>query len=230
MSDQRISNLALIAKKLHNKYSDELESKKEKGKALLQMPDFLWYELLMSYSTWGGERGYKGMIENKMSYQQVTYEELKKLGGNEDRVNRLRQIMKAANVRYYNKKAPLLSRCFEKIEDMKGVVEATKTLLDKKSADEMIKFLDDLPGIGPKYSRDIMMDSYHPFFHDKIALDSRVKSVSKALGLTFTNNQYEEHEDFYLKVAQEAGIEGWELDRLMFCHREDFLSALKIAD
>ncbi|QNM98197.1 hypothetical protein [Chitinimonas koreensis] len=32
---------------------------------------------------------------------------------------------------------------------------------------------------------------------------------------------YEEHEDFYLCVAQEAGFNGWELDRLLFNFRTE---------
>jgi hypothetical protein len=225
MTEQLIRNLVLTAKNLRNTYNSELERKKENGKTLLARPDFLWHELLVSYSTLGGISGYNGMIEDKSRYQQVTYEELKKLGDNENRVNRLRQVMKEAHVHYYNKKASMLSQCFEKIEAMGGLDVANTTLLNNVCAAEMIEFLADFPGIGPKYARDIMMDSYHPLFHNKIALDSRVRSVSKALGTNF--KKYKEHENFYLGVAKQAGIEGWELDRLIFEHTDEFLNALK---
>lgn len=228
ITEQQLRSLVTVAKDLRNKYQDDLDSKKKMGLALQERSDFLWYELLVSYSTWGGSRGSEGLIEDEKRYQQVSYEELKKIDAKEDRINRLRQIMKDAKVRWFNKKAPMLAQCFEKIEAMGGLTEANTTLLNKKSASEIMKFLDDFPGIGPKYARNIMMDSYHPLFRDRIALDSRVRSVSNELGLDFKN--YSNHENFYLRVAKEAGIEGWELDRLIYGHTDDFLRFLRMVD
>jgi hypothetical protein len=223
-NDQQVKTLVAVAKNLRNKYKDELESKKEKGRALLKRPDFLWHELLVSYSTWGGISRNEGMITDKNKNQQITYAELKNLS-NEDRVNRLRQIMKDAKIHYYKKKAPMLVRCFEKIEEIGGLEQANAMLLNKKCAAEMTEFLNDFPGIGPKYANNIMMDCYHPFFHEKIALDSRIRSISSELGLNL--KKYSDHEKFYLNIAKEAGIEGWELDRLIFEHRDEFLNALR---
>jgi hypothetical protein len=45
------------------------------------------------------------------------------------------------------------------------------------------------------------------------------------LGLNL--KKYQDHEGFYLNIAKEAGIEGWELDRLIFEHRDEFLNALR---
>jgi len=228
ITEQQLRSLVTVAKDLRNKYQDDLDSKKKMGLALQERSDFLWYELLVSYSTWGGSRGSEGLIEDEKRYQQVSYEELKKLDAKEDRINRLRQIMKDAKVRWFNKKAPMLAQCFEKIEAMGGLTEANTTLLNKKSAAEMMKFLKSFPGIGSKYASNIMMDCYHPLFRDRIALDSRVRSVSNELGLDFKN--YSNHENFYLRVAKEAGIEGWELDRLIYGHTDDFLRFLRMVD
>jgi thermostable 8-oxoguanine DNA glycosylase len=228
ITEQQLRSLVTVAKDLRNKYQDDLDSKKKMGLALQERSDFLWYELLVSYSTWGGSRGSEGLIEDEKRYQQVSYEELKKIDAKEDRINRLRQIMKDAKVRWFNKKAPMLAQCFEKIEAMGGLTEANTTLLNKKSAAEMMKFLKSFPGIGSKYASNIMMDCYHPLFRDRIALDSRVRSVSNELGLDFKN--YSNHENFYLRVAKEAGIEGWELDRLIYGHTDDFLRFLRMVD
>ncbi|MDD2836754.1 MAG: hypothetical protein PHY05_11490 [Methanothrix sp.] len=223
-TDQQVKTLVAVAKNLRDKYKDELESKKEKGRALLRRPDFLWHELLVSYSTWGGISRNESMITDKNKNQQITYAELKNLS-NEDRVNRLRQIMKDAKIHYYKKKAPMLARCFEKIEELGGLEQANAMLLNKKCAAEMTGFFNDFPGIGPKYANNIMMDCYHPLFHEKIALDSRIRSVSNELRLNL--KRYSDHENFYLNIAKEAGIEGWELDRLIFEHRDEFLNALR---
>jgi endonuclease III len=89
----------------------------------------------------------------------------------------------------------------------------------------MIEFLDDFPGIGPKYARNIMMDCYHPLFQNCIAIDARIKSVSKQLELNF--DKYSEYEHFYLSAAKKAGIDGWEMDRLIWKHIKIFLDRLK---
>lgn len=41
--------------------------------------------------------------------------------------------MKDAKVRWFNKKAPMLAQCFEKIEAMGGLTEANTTLLNKRA-------------------------------------------------------------------------------------------------
>jgi hypothetical protein len=48
--------------------------------------------------------------------------------------------------------------------------------------------------------------------------------VSKKLRIDFKD--YSDYENFYLRVAKEAGIEGWELDRLIWEHTDDFLKPL----
>lgn len=62
-----------------------------------------------------------------------------------------------------------------------------------------------------------MMDVYHEDFRDSIALDVRILAISKKLELSFSS--YTEHEKFYLDVAREAELNGWELDRLLFNFR-----------
>jgi hypothetical protein len=82
------------------------------------------------------------------------------------------------------------------------------------------------PGIGDKYARNIMMDVYHPDFRDSIAVDARINAISNALGLSFAS--YRDHEAFYLDVAKEAGLNGWELDRLLFNFRTEVESRLGV--
>ena len=72
-----------------------------------------------------------------------------------------------------------------------------------------------------------MMDVYHEDFRNSIAIDVRIASISAALGLAFRN--YAEHEKFYLEVAKDAGINGWELDRLLFNFKDEFMAKLDYA-
>ena len=97
---------------------------------------------------------------------------------------------------------------------MGGPAAARSSLLSCCGRAAKLAFLDAFKGIGPKYARNIMMDVYHPEFRDSIAIDVRIKGISTVLGVSFSS--YEEEEAFYLAVAQEAGLSGWELDRILF--------------
>src|SRR3712207_4478772 len=83
-------------------------------------------------------------------------------------------------------------------------------------------------GIGPKYARNIWMDAYHPDFRDTIAVDLRIRKVTKALGYSFKT--YEEEERFYQDIAEEAGLQGWEVDRLLYEYTDHFLAAIAASE
>jgi hypothetical protein len=68
------------------------------------------------------------------------------------------------------------------------------------------------------------MDVYHPEFRNSIAVDERIKNITKRLGLRFRT--YEEEETFYLDAAKRAGLDGWELDRMMYGFYDDFKKEL----
>jgi hypothetical protein len=63
------------------------------------------------------------------------------------------------------------------------------------------------------------MDIFHPDFQDTIALDARINSISNELGVEF--DSYEEHEQFYVDVAERLGMTVWELDRLLYRYTDD---------
>jgi hypothetical protein len=74
-----------------------------------------------------------------------------------------------------------------------------------------------------------MMIVYHEDFRDSVAIDSRIQSISKMLGLSYSPQQYVAHESFYLDVAKRAGVNGWELDRLIFNFRGEVEAMLRAA-
>jgi endonuclease III len=126
-------------------------------------------------------------------------------------------------------KAEYILACFEYVGSMGGPESAKELLLAQPGRDAKIKFLRTFRGIGPKYARNIMMDVYHEEFRDNIALDVRIKSISKAIGLSFSESDYLEHEAFYLEVAHSAGLNGWELDRLLFNFGDEVKERLLIS-
>jgi hypothetical protein len=217
MKNDRASNqLVKVIRQLAADNRALLEKQKENVRDL-ERPDFVWRYFLVSMSTWGRASGAREFIRNPDVYRLVDYETLAAL----DPKMRPEQVLKACelgHLRYPNVKAKCIIECFEKIQKMGGPAQAKSLLLAESGKDAKMQFLDKLPGIGPKYARNLMMDVYHPEFRDCIAIDSRIKRVSKSLGLSF--NSYDEHERFYLDVAHRAGIEGWELDRLLFALRD----------
>lgn len=193
------------------------------ARADLERDDFLWHYLLQSYSTRGGSSGWAGLIGNATNYNQLTYEALSSLPDSR-RVDHAKHIFRRAGVRYANKKGSEIVKCFDRVNELGGLISAKRTLLQQSGRDAKIRFLKLFSGIGDKYSRNIMMDVYHEDFRDSIALDSRIKAISDKWQLTF--GSYPEHESFYLSVATEAGLNGWELDRLMYRFQTVFFPPL----
>lgn len=123
-----------------------------------------------------------------------------------------------------DRKARFILGCFEHIRDLGGPAAAKAALLSCVGRESKIRFLKEFPGIGPKYARNIMMDVYHKDFRDSIAIDVRIKSVSALLGVSFPS--YSAHENFYLEVARRSGVNGWELDRILYNYRTEVEQAL----
>lgn len=215
---KQVTKLATIAKKINDQHSGYLDELK-KGHSEIERDDFLWHFLLQSFSTMGRSSGWQGLIGNKDNYNQITFNALSELS-NEKREAVVKSVCRHAKVRMPDKKAKFILGCFNAVNDMGGLKQAKQNLLSAEGRDGKMKFLQQFPGIGPKYARNIMMDVYHEDFRDSIAIDVRIKAISEALGLNF--KKYQEHEEFFLNVARAAGLNGWELDRLMYNFRGDF--------
>jgi hypothetical protein len=194
----------------------------------LDRPDFVWHELLLSFATMGNSRGAEGLIRNRGNYKRVTFEALKRRPTKATRLKELLSVLRPAKVRMPQKKSVWLANAFERIREMGGPKKAKTELFRREGCDGKIRFWQEFDGIGEKYSRNIMMDVYHPDFRNYIAVDQRIKKISRALGLTF--KLYEHEEKFYVDVAKQAGLEGWELDRLMYGFRDCILDALEDAE
>ena len=202
---------------------ETLRSKKAEGLEQKDRPDFVWHSLQQSFATMGNARGCDGLIGNEENYNRVTFEALSGL----DRVERLEtlvEVLRASKVRMPAKKAVWLDLDYEMIIEMGGPQEARRRALAQEGRERKVAFLQRFHGIGDKYARNIWMDVYHPDFRDAIAVDERIKRVTEALGYTFKN--YAEHELFYQGIAREAGLEGWEVDRLLYNHQGEFLDII----
>ena len=108
---------------------------------------------------------------------------------------------------------------------MGGLHAAKEKALSQPGAEAKMGFMKQFKGIGGRYARNIWMDARHPDFRDRIALDQRIRGITELLGREF--GSYEAEESFYLSLAEEAGLSGWELDRLLYNFTERFKAAIK---
>ncbi|TVQ98049.1 MAG: hypothetical protein EA399_11530 [Desulfovibrionales bacterium] len=215
--------LVIAAMKLAKSKRSALDKMKD-SVAQLERPDFLWHYLLQSFATMGRAAGWHGLIGNRTNYTALRYNVLDNLSGIARR-QQVETVCRAAGIRMPDLKAKYIIGCFDAVRTMGGPEAAKTQLLARKGRDAKIRFLKSLPGIGDKYARNIMMDVYHEDFRDCIAVDARIKSISRMLGLAFVG--YEDQEAYYLDVARAAGLNGWELDRLIFNYLDAFKQALR---
>ncbi len=220
------TRLVAVVRVLAAEKRAELERHKE-GQSGLARPDFIWHYLLQSFSTMGRASGWHGLIGNQANYRRITYTALAALTP-QARASQVQKVCRAAGIRMPDKKADYILGCFECVTRLGGPEAAKAKLLARPGREAKIAFLKSFPGIGPKYARNIMMDVYHEDFRDSIALDVRIKAISKALGLP-SSMPYAEEERFYLDVAREAGLNGWELDRLLFNFRTEVETRLGVS-
>jgi thermostable 8-oxoguanine DNA glycosylase len=215
--------LVSALKEVANQKVDMLNEHK-KGYDGLERPDFLWHFLLQSFSTMGRSSGWDGLIGNKTNYNQVTFQELDSLPEKE-REEQVIAVCRKAKIRMPDQKAEYILKCFKQVKELGGPEAAKESLLSLKGRDLKIKFLRQFHGIGQKYARNIMMDVYHEDFRNSIAIDVRIKAISTLLDIDFKT--YEEEEIFYLESAKKAGLNGWEVDRLLYNFRSTFENLLK---
>jgi hypothetical protein len=195
-----------------------LNTLKLKSKDLAR-EDFVWHYLLQSYSTLGRSGGFESFNQIN-GFTRLSYTQLEKTHENL-RLCYIQNITNEARLRFPNNKALQINSSFNIIRTKGGLSQVRTELLNTITPQDKITYLMEFPGIGPKYSRNIMMDVYHPQFRDSIAVDSRINRLLNNWNVNL--NTYEEKENYLLGLAQASGIEGWELDRMLYNFKDRFI-------
>ncbi len=222
-TDRRRARLVEFLRNLPSHVQDRLATAKSDGKIHRSRPDWLWYSLVTSFSTMGNSRGYAALMADPVALHGLSYEVLVPLNNKELRKS-LELCLRRAKVRMPGRKADWLARNFKIIEKMGGIRRANAIAFAQPDRAAKIAFLQQFDGIGDKYSRNIWMDIYDPDFHDAVAIDQRIKKVSAALGISF--KRYEDHEQYYRGLAKTAGLQPWELDRVLYGFLPDVLNVI----
>jgi hypothetical protein len=213
------NELIATAKRLAKKERGLLESLKRERKQV-KRDDFIWHSLLTSFATMGRTTGWFGLIGNKDNYNKLDFDLLTSMSPKK-RLTHIKSVCRMAKIRMPDIKAKYIFECHQQIIEWGGLMKTKMDLLRTVGRDRKINFLKRFIGIGDKYARNIMMAVYHKDFRNSIAIDSRIKDISKSWNLTFSN--YQAHEDFYLELAKKANLNGWEFDKLMYNFKSEFL-------
>ncbi len=221
----KVLRLAEAIRPIYDKHRQEIDDLKH-GASHWTAPDFIWEAILASFSTMGNAKGYEQLIANSDLNDPIRFENLRKLHSDEEPLSVLEDRLTAAPVRWPRQKASRLLENFQRIEKAGGPEKLKWELISHEGQKDKITFLRTFKGIGPKYARNMMMDVYHEDFRNSIAIDSRLKKVLTALGFEFEVARYEEAEQLLLDAAHQAGLNGWEMDRLIFSHLKEVLESL----
>lgn len=187
-----------------------------------ERPDMLWFELILSMSTWQGSGGSDLATEEKY-YSQVTYNNLLQMDEDE-RIQHLEEVLLNAGVNMHEKKSRYISTHVNQIESLSGLESAQQGFEDRDGKEAKMDFLREFKGIGDKYARNIGMDMFHPDFQDTIALDTRIRGISDELSVEF--DSYEEHEQFHISVAERLDMTAWELDRILYRYTDEITAEI----
>jgi hypothetical protein len=170
----------------------------------------------------GNVRRWVTLSGDKALLKSVSYAELKRLTPSR-RSARLLSTMKEAHVRMPPLKAKWLAANFEQIDHLGGVERATRDMLALQGREAKLEFVRRFKGIGPKYANNFWMDLYDRDFRNCVAVEERLKKISKELGLDASTDYHE----FFCALARDAGITPWELDRLLFWFTDYFVAAIR---
>jgi hypothetical protein len=221
----KVPRLARAVKPVYRRHRREIEVKKHGG-THWRSPDFIWEALILSFSTWGNAQGSE-LFTNSELHDHVRYAHLRGLPTDEARETELRDCLTKGHVRWVARKTALLMDNFRRIEKDGGPETVKRELSSRAGSAAKVEFLRSFRGIGQAYARNMMMDVYHEDFHNCIKIDARLKKVMNALELTFDERKFSDAEEFFLKAARRAGLNGWEMDRLIFTYLDEVLAELQ---
>lgn len=201
---------------------NRIEKQKRIAEQRRERPDTLWFELILSMSTWQGSGG-SNLATEEEYYSQVTHDKLLQMSENE-RIQHLKDVLLDAGVNMHEKKSRYISSHVDRVESMGGLDAAQEEFESRDGKEAKMDFLKQFKGIGDKYARNIGMDLFHPDFRDTIALDTRIENVTDELDIEFES--YEQEEEFYVAVADRLGITPWELDRILYRYTDEVIDEI----
>ena len=176
--------------------------------------------LCQSFATMGNARGWDGLIGNEENYNKVTFEALSAL----DRVERLEhldEVLRASKVRMPAKKAVWLDLDYEMIIEMGGPEAARRQALAQDGREG--RSLTTLP----RHRRQVRQEHLDGRLPPRLPRrHSRGRAHQARNGSLELVQELPRTRALLPGDREEANLEGWEVDRLLYNHRGEFLAII----
>lgn len=183
-------------------------------------PDWPWNGIVLSAATLGGswrwDKRVKPIYDVELSWAALDGLWM------EERQERFNLVG-----RYWRRTGAFLERMYARLLQ-EGGPGVTRSNLAVMTGRETLTFWLAFDGVGPKYARNIMMDVYHPSFRQSyFAIDSRIQKLLPTLGYSGPK-RYDAMEAFLTELAGEVGIDGWDMDRLLYQRHDDLVARITL--
>lgn len=211
--------LVVLLWKLAVEHHEQIERTKAISLSWGEYPDWPWNGIVLSAATRGGSARWDRQVApryaNELSWSAIF-----------DLSDAERHARFLTVGRFKNVTARWLEAAYQRFHQAEGP-KGIRGSLAAKDAAAVISYWRELPNVGDKYARNIMMDVYDGRFRDGyFAVDSRIKALLPSLGYQ-GRNVYCEQEAFLNALATEVGIESWQFDRLLYQAHEKIAAALR---
>lgn len=180
--------------------------------------DWIWTALITSVATLQGVPDMAALHKQQAKWNWLAIEGL----GDHQLIERIYQVYLNSGVRQAERKSKWFAWNRQYIITHGGPQQYHQ-IFANQNLHRAIHMLREFQGIGAKYSRNIGLDAADERFENCIAIDSRLmKIANRVAGVPATrfnaadDPSYTEWEDWFLGVAQELEITGWQLDRTLF--------------
>ena len=217
-----------ILRDILNGDRDRLTAQFEAGARLRARDGWAWDVFVQSYATNGGVRTWEAFLKEGGA-ELVRWDAL--LGEDEADVEAAAARLEALSHRFLTPRwaartRPALLSTFRRFHAVGGPDRMARNWNGHNQPDSLLRWLKTFPMIGDKYARNMCMDVSHPLILDHIALDHRIHTICDVVEGAPPRIPYGRGEGGRRGVANQLGINGWYLDRLLFGRYEEIKAAI----
>jgi hypothetical protein len=208
-----------VVQALAEEYADAIIASKVAAVDHGSHPDWPWNGIVLSASTLGGSWRWDKRVQ-PIYEAELSWSALAGLSADE----RQQRFDKVG--RYWRRTSAFLERMYGRLSE-EGGPKVARSRLAAMTGAEILTFWAGFDGVGPKYARNIMMDVHHPSFRQGyFAIDSRIQKLLPVFGYV-GSKRYESMETFLSKLANDTGLDGWDLDRLLYQRHDDVVARIQ---
>jgi len=182
-------------------------------------PDWPWTNFVSSFASYRGSDNWTKKVEPRMA--EFLWDRVTQLGDHQ----RATLFHTVPNPIFRDIVAGRLEQVYQSILAEGGPQVVRERLNSLSSTALWLNALQQYPGIGPKYARNIAMDVYHPLVRSHFAVDTRLYDI--LWELVFAKPSFDESEAIFKGIAARIDIDAWALDRILYSQYRVILADLR---